>query len=88
MASSKSAMKRVGTDAQKHLRNKTRKAALKTIEKSFRAAVETKDREKALELGCTCFSKFDKAAKVGAIPKNRAGNKKAQISKLLNSLQG
>jgi small subunit ribosomal protein S20 len=86
MASSKSALKRMRSDAEKHMRNKARKSALKTIEKSFRAAVESKDKEKAVDLGKTCFSKFDKAAKVGTIPKNRASNKKAQISKLLNSL--
>lgn len=88
MAGNKSAMKRVRTDAQKYARNKARKSALKTFEKSFRAAVESKEVEKAQELGKACFSKFDKAAKVGTIPKNRANNKKAQISKLLNSLQG
>ncbi len=88
MSGNKSAMKRVRTNEEKHLRNKARKAALKTVEKNFRSAVEEKETEKAVELGKTCFSKFDKAAKVGTIPKNRAGNKKAQISKLLQSLQG
>ncbi len=88
MPGNKSAMKRVRTNAEKHLRNKARKATLKTVEKSFRAAVESKDQEKAVELGKTCFSQFDKAAQIGTIPKNRAGNKKAQISKLLNGLQG
>jgi small subunit ribosomal protein S20 len=83
----KSAMKRMRTDAKKHLRNKACKSALKTIEKSFREAVAAKDAEKANELGKTCFSKFDKAAKVGTIPKNRVGNKKSQISKLLKSLE-
>ena len=87
MPGNKSAMKRGRTDAQKHLRNKARKAALKTVEKSFRAAIEAKETEKAVELGKTCFSKFDKAAKVGTIPKNRASNKKAQISKLLKGLE-
>ena len=88
MSGNKSAMKRVRTDAQKHLRNKACKAALKTVEKSFRAAVEAKDAGKAAELGQVCFSKFDKAAKSGTIPKNRASNKKSQISKLLQGLQG
>ena len=88
MSGNKSAMKRVRTDAEKCLRNKARKATLKTIEKSFRAAVEAKDQEKAVKLGKDCFSQFDKAAKIGTIPKNRASNKKAQFSKLLNGLQG
>ena len=87
MATNKSALKRVRTDAIKHSRNKACKASLKTIEKNFRSAVETKDQAKATELGKTCFSKFDKAAKAGTIPKNKASNKKAQISKLLNSLE-
>ena len=88
MSGNKSAMKRVRTNEEKHLRNKARKATLKTVEKNFRSAVEEKETEKAVELGKTCFSKFDKAAKVGTIPKNKASNKKAQISKLLQSLQG
>jgi small subunit ribosomal protein S20 len=88
MPGNKSAMKRVRTSEEKHLRNKARKAALKTVEKNFRTAVEAKENEKAVELGKTCFSKFDKAAKVGTIPKNRASNKKAQISKLLKGLEG
>jgi len=88
MSGNKSAMKRVRTDAVKHLRNKACKATLKTAEKNFRAAVEAKDMEKAAELGKDCFSKLDKAAKGGTIPQNKAGNKKSQISKLLTSLQG
>ena len=55
MPGNKSAMKRGRTDAQKHLRNKARKAALKTVEKSFRAAVEAKETEKAVELGKNLF---------------------------------
>ena len=86
MSGNKSAMKRVRTDAEKHMRNKARKAALKTFEKNFRSAIDAKDKEKSLELGKECFSKFDKAAKAGTIPKNRASNKKAQISKLLQAL--
>ena len=88
MSGNKSAMKRVRTDAEKNLRNKARKATLKTLEKNFRTAVEAKEQEKAADLGKTCFSKLDKAAKVGTIPKNKASNKKSQISKLLKSLQG
>jgi small subunit ribosomal protein S20 len=86
MSGNKSAMKRVRTDAQKHLRNKACKAALKTAEKNFREAVEAKDAEKVIELGKDCFSKLDKAAKGGTIPKNKASNKKSQISKLLQSV--
>jgi small subunit ribosomal protein S20 len=85
---SKSAMKRMRSDAKKHSRNKAVKSTLKTIEKSFRGAVEAGDKEKAVSLGKTCFSKFDKAAKTGTIPKNRASNKKSQISKLLKGLEG
>ncbi|MDD5727165.1 MAG: 30S ribosomal protein S20 [Victivallales bacterium] len=85
---SKSALKRMRSDAQKRSRNKACKSTLKTVEKSFRAAVEAGDREKAVGLGQVCFSKFDKAAKTGTIPQNRAGNKKSQFSKLLNRLKG
>jgi len=86
MSGNRSAMKRVRTDAEKYLRNRARKATLKTLEKNFRTAVEAKDKEKSAELGKECFSKLDKAAKVGTIPKNKASNKKSQISKLLQAL--
>ncbi|QSH41742.1 30S ribosomal protein S20 [Lentisphaerota bacterium ZTH] len=84
----KSALKRLRTDAIKKMRNKARLSSLKTFEKKFRSAVEDKDAEKAGGLLNDCFSKLDKAAKLGTIHKNKASNKKAQLNKAFNSIQG
>jgi small subunit ribosomal protein S20 len=88
MPTSKSAMKRLITDSKKQLRNRARKSTLKTLEKKFRKAVESADKEQAADTLKNCFSKLDKAAKVGTIHKNKANNKKAQLNKLFNTLQG
>ncbi|MCP3964945.1 MAG: 30S ribosomal protein S20 [Lentisphaerae bacterium] len=84
----KSALKRLRTDAIKKMRNKACKSTLKTFEKKFRTAVESKDAEQAGTLLKDCFSKLDKAAKRGTIHKNKANNKKAQLSKAMKSIQG
>ena len=87
MASSKSAMKRMRTSLKAQMRNKARKTELKTVEKNFRAAVAEKDVPKAEEMLKSCFSKFDKAAKVGVIHSNKACNKKSQLNVLMNSIR-
>lgn len=86
MATSKSALKRLRNSKKIHQRNKSRKTSLKTTEKKFRAAIAASEKEAALTLMKECFSKYDKAAKVGVIHSNKADNKKAQLNKLFNSL--
>jgi len=88
MASSKSALKRQRTSKAAGLRNKSRNSSLKTFEKKFRSAVEAADATQATDLQKLYFSKLDKAMKVGLIHANKVANKKSQISKLMNSLQG
>ncbi|MFA7230168.1 MAG: 30S ribosomal protein S20 [Victivallaceae bacterium] len=88
MASSKSALKRLRTSKAACLRNKARNSSLKTFEKKFRSAVEAADATQAADLQKLYFSKLDKAMKVGLIHANKVANKKSQVSKLMNSLQG
>ncbi len=88
MPHSKSAEKRLRTDAIKRVRNKSCKSALKTYEKKFRAATSSADGDQAADLIKKCFSKLDKAAKKGIIHKNKANNKKSQLSAELNKIAG
>lgn len=83
MPNTKSAKKRIFTSAKAKLRNKTRKTAIKTAEKKFRAAVAEGDRAKAQGLLSEVFAKLDKAVKVGSIHKNKSSRKKSRLTELL-----
>lgn len=87
MPNNKSAMKRMRTSKKCQMRNKARKSELKSMEKDFRSAVEAKELEKAEVAMKDCFSKFDRAATLGVIHKNKACNKKSQLNILLNSIR-
>jgi small subunit ribosomal protein S20 len=87
MPNNKSAIKRMRTSKKAQMRNKARKTELKSSEKNFRAAIAEKDVAKAEEILKSCFSKFDKASKVGVIHSNKACNKKSQLNVLLNSIR-
>ena len=86
MAHLKTAIKRLKTSKKANLRNRARTSELKTYEKKFRAAVAAADKALAQELLQTTCSKFDKAAKVGTLHKNKVSNKKSQLCKLMNTL--
>lgn len=87
MPTSKSAKKHLITDEKSRIRHKGRRTAMKTAEKKFRSAIETKDVDKAKELLTDSFSKLDKAVKSGTIPKNRASRKKSQLQKKLANVK-
>ena len=80
------AVKRLRNSIKSNLRNRARKNELKTVEKSFRAAVAAGEAEKAVALRSRCCSLMDKAVKAGTIHSNKASNKKSQFDKLMNTL--
>jgi len=84
MATSRSAMKRIRTSEKSRLRNKARVSAIKTVEKSFRAALEANDEQKAREFFVSACASLDKAVKAGSIHKNKANRKKSRLALLLN----
>lgn len=86
MAHLKTAIKRLQTSKKANLRNRARTSELKTFEKKFRSAVAESNKELAQELLQAACSKFDKAAKVGTLHKNKVSNKKSQLCKLMNTL--
>lgn len=86
MPHSSSAAKRFRQSQKRRLRNRAKKARLKTVEKRFLAAISEKNKDTALLALNACFSEFDKAAKVGIIHANQANRKKARLTARLKSL--
>ena len=83
MASSKQAQKRIITNEKARIRNKSRRATLKSSEKKFNSLIEATELDKAKEQLKDVFKKLDKAVKVGTIHKNKGDRKKSRLSTLL-----
>ncbi len=80
MPHSKQAQKRVRTDDQKRIRNKTTRSAMRGAIKKVRQA-EGEAVETALS---RATKRIDKAAKAGVIHKNAAARKKSRLAKAAN----
>ncbi|MBK0868232.1 MAG: 30S ribosomal protein S20 [Saccharopolyspora sp.] len=86
MANIKSAMKRIRTNEQNRLRNKSVKSEVKTAIRKFREAAAAGDKDKAVELQRVAARTLDKAASKGVIHANQAANKKSAMAKRANVL--
>ena len=86
MANIKSQIKRIRTNEQARLRNKSVKSALKTAVRRFRVAAETGDREAALSALNVASRQLDKAVGKGVIHANQAANKKSAMAQRANQL--
>ena len=86
MPSIKSAMKRVKTSAVAEQRNKALKSRIRTAKNKFYAALETKNKEVALETFNNYCSSLDKAAKKKIIKKNNVNRRKSRASKKLAAI--
>lgn len=84
----KSAVKTHRKSEEARIKNKSRRAALATSEKKFRAAAASGDQAASQELFRAQTSALDKAVKVGTIHKNKANRKKSRLAALLNSSAG
>ena len=69
MPNIQSAKKRIKSDAKKRLRNKARKSAVATYEKSFEKALVAGDVAAAEALLPTVISQYDKAVKSNVVSK-------------------
>jgi len=87
MPTTRSAKKSLITEGKARVRHKGRRTAMKTAEKKFKAAVESKNADQAKELMMNAFKKLDKAVKGGTIHKNVASRKKSQFQKLISGLK-
>jgi small subunit ribosomal protein S20 len=86
MANIKSQIKRIRTNEQARMRNKSVKSSVKTAIRKFREAAEAGDKEQAAVLLQAASRKLDKAAGNGVIHPNQAANKKSAMAKRANAL--
>ena len=86
MPNIKSAKKRVKVIKTKTLRNQMLKSNLKTVIKKFEAAIESADKEKALEALKVAVKRIDQAVAKGILKKNTASRKKSQLALKLNKI--
>jgi small subunit ribosomal protein S20 len=86
VANIKSQIKRIRTNEQARLRNKSVKSALKTAVRRFREAAESGDREAALSALNVASRQLDKAVGKGVIHANQAANKKSAMALRANQL--
>ena len=87
MPNIKSAIKRVKTNESRANENSMIKTAYKTAVKNFQKAVETGNKEKAVELFKVATKAVEKAANKGVIKANTASRKKSSLQKALNTLK-
>lgn len=81
MANTKSAIKAARKSKRLHDRNQGVKTRLKTLHKSFEAAVKANDAAAAKSTGVAYVSAMDKACKSGVVHRNAAARAKAHVSK-------
>ena len=87
MAITKSAKKRIKSDANKRVFNLRRLRAMREEIKLFRKEVASGDTEAAQARMSSLHKAIDKAAKSGVIKENNASRKKSRLAKLLASKQ-
>ena len=87
MPNIKSAIKRVDIIEKKTLQNNMVKSAYKTAVKTFDAAIEEGNKEKAETAFKNAIKSIDQACTKGIIKKNTASRKKSNIAKKLNTIK-
>ena len=83
MANHKSAIKRIRQTEKRRLHNRY---YAKTTRNAVRKLRATKDKDEAVTLLPKVSSMLDKLAKRNVIHKNKAGNLKSKLAKLVNKL--
>jgi small subunit ribosomal protein S20 len=86
VANIKSQIKRIGTNARRHERNKAVKSELKTSIRAVRVATESGDAAAATTALQVASRKLDKAVSKGVIHKNQAANRKSALAKQVATL--
>lgn len=87
MPNTKSAERRMRSNARKQLRNAGVKSRVKTFEKRYLDAVKAGDKAVAATALRSYTSVVDKAVKVGVVHKATASRKKSRLSVRLNTLK-
>ncbi len=86
MANIKSQIKRIRTNENARVRNKSVKSSLRTAARRFRVAADAGNREAAATAFTAASRKLDKAVSKGVIHRNQAANKKSAMAQRVNSL--
>lgn len=92
MANIKSALKRIEVNERNRLRNRSYKSAVKTLTKSYLAAVEahsanpTPETQQQVEATmAAAYSKIDRAVKRGVLHRNTGARKKSRLARVLKA---
>ena len=86
MPNIQSAVKNMRKSAKAHQRNRSEKTHIHSAKRLFMAAVESKDKGKALAQFRAFCSILDKAAKKGIIKANNASRRKQRASEWLKKM--
>ena len=86
MANTKSAIKNIRKNQARYLRNRMVISRLKTLEKKFLFAIESKDKAKAEEASSLFISALEKAKKSSLVHSNKVSRKKSRCSLLVAQL--
>jgi len=86
MANHKSALKRIRQTKKKTQRNRFYRTRIKNISKAVREAVESGDKEKALEAFKIANRELHKFVSKGILKKNSASRRVSRLHKLVNSV--
>jgi small subunit ribosomal protein S20 len=87
MPNTKSAERRMRNSAHKHLRNRSAKSRLHTLERSYLEILSAGKVDEAAKAFRAISSAFDKAAKAGAIHRATANRKKSRLAVRLVKLK-
>ena len=86
MPNTKSAKRRVRSSERKRVRNVADRSKVKTLEKSYLAAVKSGKKDVAATALKAVVSAMDKAAKKGVIKKGTVNRKKSRLALRLNKV--
>ena len=86
MANKKSAIKRIGQSAKRHVRNRYYIARARTMVKKARTSMENGVGEETREAITAAISALDKAAEKGILHPNNASRRKGRLMRRLAQL--
>ena len=86
MANIKSQIKRIRTNEERRVRNKSVKTSLHTAVRKARRAAEAGDAAAATELARAAGRQLDKAVSKGVIHRNQAANRKSALFAKVDAL--
>jgi small subunit ribosomal protein S20 len=87
MPNTKSAAERMRNSARKQARNRITNTRLHSLEKKYQQLLGAGKKDDAKAAYQAVCSAFDKAAKIGTMPKSRASRKKSRLALQLNKLK-